>query len=117
MTDTNLPQLYWLNFEVEGDEGEDETLDILNKVVEDTQAFWVLTFRHVHQRPNLRSLEGDVIIAQSNFKLLLAHNILLWPIRIVFLDNFAGLDDSLQLLDDQWADPHLFPDETVIAVV
>ena len=27
MTDTNFPQLYRLNFEVQGDEGEDEALN------------------------------------------------------------------------------------------
>jgi hypothetical protein len=33
VTDTNLPRLYWLDFEVEGDEGEDEALDMWPNVV------------------------------------------------------------------------------------
>ena len=33
VTDTNLPQLYRLNFEVEGDEGEDEALKMGGKIL------------------------------------------------------------------------------------
>ena len=88
-------------------------LNILDKVVEDAQAFRVLTFRDVHQRPNLCGLrreyivkrvkkeaiqtcrtylEGDMITSQSNFKLLLAYNVFLRPIRVILPEDEDALE-------------------------
>lgn len=42
--------------EVKGDEGEDEALKVLDKVVEDAQPFWVIALLDVQQRPDLGAL-------------------------------------------------------------
>ena len=90
---------------MQGDQGEDECFQILNQVVEDTQPFWVSRLGHVDERANFRSLlqgefisvtmvndkgvawhylERDVLISQSDFQLLSAILVLLWPLGIVF---------------------------------
>lgn len=42
--------------EVEGDEGEDKALEVLDKVVEDAQSFRVVALLDVQQRPDLGAL-------------------------------------------------------------
>lgn len=53
---------------MERDEGEDETLEVLDEVVEYPQPLGVLALLHIHQRPNLRTLEAamDTALGRSN---------------------------------------------------
>jgi len=90
--------LDWFDFEVKGDERENETLQILHEIIEDTESFRVLTVLDIHQGPDFGSLESDVVISNTDFKLLLANNVLFGPVCVVFLCDLAGLDDALKLL-------------------
>ena len=45
--------------EVKGDEGEDQCLQVLHKVVEYTQSLRVGRFSHVHQRADLGGLDQE----------------------------------------------------------
>jgi hypothetical protein len=79
-------------------------------------------------------LEGDMVAVDTNLELLLAHDVLFRPLRVVFpewqeedtvrgmipyicveakenkdeylLDDFAGLDNSLDFFHDKRANPH-----------
>lgn len=119
-------------------EGRERThLDILYEIVEHAQTLWVLAVLHIDERADLcglRSqshrqqksstscsssthLERNVVVPEPNFQLLLANNVLLRPVCVVFptirvrntdeklrrrlqhaLDDFAHLDDALELL-------------------
>ena len=135
-----------LDLEVEGDEGEDQALhasrysvnepsrgeaegthlEILNQIVEHSEAFRVLTVLNVDERANLGSLESDVVSANPNFQLLLPDDVFLGPILVIFpvkhrtevsryptssifgysLRDLARLYDPLQLLHNQRTNPH-----------
>ncbi len=46
----------WIHLVVQGNQGKNKALDVLDKVVEGTETFWVVTFLHVQQRANFGSL-------------------------------------------------------------
>ena len=46
-------------------------------------------------------LERDVIVPNSDLQLLLPHDVLLRPVRVLLLHNLARLDDALHLLHHQ----------------
>lgn len=58
-----------------------------------------------------------MLVSNPNLEFLLSDNILSWPLRVIFLCDFTLLDDPLELFDQQWTDPHLFPDQRVVSVV
>lgn len=79
-----------------------------------------------------------MLIPNPNLEFLLSDNILSWPLRVIFLCNFTLLDDPLELINQQRADPHcmvgngkwqvtawslrhairtLFPNQRVISVI
>ena len=68
-----------LDFEVETNEGEDQALDILHKVVEATKPFLVSATLDVNQRPNLCGCKGNVLISCNNLQLLSTHSVWLGP--------------------------------------
>lgn len=47
-----------LNLEVKGDQAENKSLEILHKIIEDTQAFRIGRFRNVVNRANFCSLQA-----------------------------------------------------------
>ena len=51
-------------------------------------------------------LKRNVVVSNTNLKLLLADDVLLRPVRVVFLGDLARLDDPPELLHDKRADPH-----------
>lgn len=106
-----------LDFEVEGNQREDETPQVLNKVVKDTKTFGILTILDVDQRTHFSRLKSNMIIADPDFKLLLANNILLWPVDVVFLCDITRLNDALELFDNERADPHFFANQAVVTIV
>lgn len=52
------------------------------------------------------NLKRDVISTQSDFQLLTAVFVFLRPLGVVFLDDLALLDDSLNLVDNRGAHTH-----------
>ena len=50
-----------LDLEVEGDEAEDEALEVLNQVVEEAEALRVGAVLHIQHTRDLRAREGDVL--------------------------------------------------------
>ena len=69
--------------------------------------------------------KSNVIVANTDLELLLSNNVLFWPIRVILpllwrrsvyartalsvvcaLCDFARLYDPLELLHDQWTNPH-----------
>ncbi len=147
-------------------------LEILDEVVHDTQAFWVLAVLHIDERSDLGGLqrarrhvskavqtsafsslsswvwswdayfERNVVVAQTHFEFLATGRVFLGPFGVVFAHDLAILDDTSQLSNHGWRDPHcsngkqkgfsqvrgrdcagvsggltLFADEAVVAVV
>lgn len=59
----------------------------LNEIIEDAEAFRIVTGLNIHQWPNLRSSKGDVFIAHHNLKLLSSYTIWFRPVVVIFLHN------------------------------
>lgn len=56
--------LDWSSYlEMQGDQTEDERLEVLHQVVKDSQAFRIFALVHVDERSNLGSLKRDVLAA------------------------------------------------------
>ena len=91
------------NTEVERNKREHEDTQILDEVVEDAKSFRIFRCLYVDQRSNLRrlyaetaistyarpntgstDLKRDVVVPYPDFQFLLANNILLWPLCIIF---------------------------------
>ena len=66
----NVSALDWFDLEVETDEREDETLEILDQVVECAEALGILGVVHIHQRADLRSRERNVLVAAHDLQFL-----------------------------------------------
>jgi hypothetical protein len=83
-------------------------LQILDKIVEHPESLWILTVLYVNQRTNLcrlhescedwvfeiftrneARLKSNMIVANTNFQLLLAHDVFLRPIGVVFPRGWA----------------------------
>ena len=47
-----------------------------------------------------------MVVANADLELLLADDVLLGPVRVVFFGDLARLDDPLELLHHERADPH-----------
>lgn len=125
-------------------------LQVLNEVVKHAKAFWIFTVLDVNQRANFGSLardaqndeflamanrcefvthlESDVVVADTNFKLLLSNNVLFRPVRVVFSDvgdkivsqrrhlsaggewlllcDLTRFHNAFELLHDERSNPH-----------
>jgi len=86
-----------LDFEVEADEREDQTLQVLNEIVEGSQSLGILALVNVDQGADLGGGEADVVIAQNHFQLLSTHAIRSRPHVVVLAQNLRVFDDALQL--------------------
>ena len=109
--------LYGLDLEVQRDQAEYESLQILNQIVEYAQAFRIGGLGDVDERANLSGLERNVVVAQPDLQLLAPVLILLRPFCVVFLHDLAGLDNPAYLVDDSGADAHLLANQAVVSVV
>ena len=68
-----------LNLEMQADHREDETLQILNQVVEATEPVGIAAVVDIDQRAYLRRGERDVLVAENDLQLLSTVTILRWP--------------------------------------
>lgn len=73
-----------LDLEMQGNQAEDQGLEVLHQVVEDTQALGVGRLGDVDERSNLGGLKADMLAANLDLQLLPAILILLWPFPVVF---------------------------------
>jgi len=111
---TNSNRFY---LEVERNQREHQRLQILDQVVEDAETLRVLGLSDIDHGANLRGLEGDMLVAETDLELLSTVLVLLRPLGVVLLHDLARLDDAFDLLDDEGTDTHLFADKGIIAVV
>ena len=58
---------------METDEGEHETLEVLDQIVETAETVWVARLVHVDQGPDLAGGEADVLIPDHNLQLLMVN--------------------------------------------
>ena len=77
---------YGPHFEMHGNEREHQTLKILRQVVKRLQPLWILTLLDRLQAPNLRAIEGNVLISNFDFELLLT-SLWLFPILIIHMSS------------------------------
>lgn len=111
------PSLDWLDLEVQRDQAEDQSLEVLHEVVKDAEALGVGRLGDIDKRSDLGRLERNVFVADPQLKLLPTVLVLLWPLCVVLLVDFAGLDNALDFLNHKRADIHLFANKAVVAVV
>jgi len=97
-----------LDFEVQRYQREDQTLQVLDKIVEYSKTIWIFRVLDIYKGSNFGGLESDMFISDSDFEFLFSDNVFLWPVRIILLCNFTCFNDALELLDHQRSDPHLF---------
>ena len=102
---------------MQANEGEDETLQVLHKVVEASQAVGVFAVVDVHEGADLGRGEGDVLVADHDLQLLTADAIGLGPGCVVLVHDFRVLDDPPQLVHDGLVDVGLLADHGVVLVV
>merc|ERR1719215_323328 len=114
------PQCFFLDgldLEMEADEGEHETLEVLDQVVETAETVRVTGLVHVHQGPDLAGGEADVLVPDHDLQLLTTNTVGLGPEGVVLGHDLAVLDDSAELVHDGAVDIGLLPDHGVVLVV
>ena len=84
INDQRVLDLYGLDLEVETDEGEHDTLEILDQVVETSKTVWVSALININQTTNLASCERDMLISDNNLQLLPPDSVRLRPQSIIF---------------------------------
>ena len=111
------PALDWLDLEMEANEREDQALEVLDQIVETTQAVRVSGLVDVHQRANLAGGEADVFVSDDDLQLLTANTVRLGPEGVVLGHDLAVLDDPLEFVHHGGVDEGLLPDHGVVLVV
>ena len=106
-----------LDLEMESDEGEHQTLEVLDEIVETAETVWVAGLVDVHQGPDLAGGEADVLVPDHDLQLLAAHAVRLRPQRVVLGHDLAVLDDSAQLVHHGAVDVGFLADHRVVLVV
>ena len=128
-----------LDLEMETDEGENETLEVLDEIVETAETVRVAGLVDIHEGPNLAGGEADVLVTDNDFQLLAIYDLLVKcykNVRICFVDAYlttnavrlgpegvvlshdlAILDDSAELVHDGTVDIGLLADHRVVLVV
>lgn len=90
-------------------------LEVLHEVVHHAQAFRVVAVLHLEERADLGRLEGNMLFAEANLKLLPPCGVFSRPGGIVLSackraahlpQNLAAFDNVAQLLRHEWTDPH-----------
>lgn len=106
-----------LNLEMKTNERKDQTLDVLNKIVEASETLGILAIVDIDKRSDLGRSERDVFVAHDDFKLLTTDSVWRWPQLVVLLHDLRVLDDSLQLVHHSLVHVGLFADQRVVLVV
>lgn len=106
-----------LDLEMESNEGEHQTLEVLDEIVETAETVWVAGLVDVHQGPDLAGGEADVLVPDHDLQLLAAHAVRLRPQRVVLGHDLAVLDDPPQLVHHGAVDVGLLADHRVVLVV
>ena len=117
VADLQTSLLDGLDLEMEADEGEHETLEVLDQIVETAEAVRVAGLVHVDQGPDLAGGEADVLVSDHNLQLLTTNTIRLRPESVVLRHHLGVLDDPLELVHDSSVNIRLLPDHRVILVV
>jgi hypothetical protein len=52
---------------MQSNQAENQSLEVLDEIIEDTKPLWISGLSHINQRSNLGGLKRDVIIAQTDF--------------------------------------------------
>ena len=68
-----------LDLEMESNEGEHETLEVLDEIVETAETVWVAGLVDVHQGPDLAGGEADVLVPDHDLQFLTNHTVQLGP--------------------------------------
>ena len=102
---------------MEADQREDETLEVLDQVVETAETVGVAGLVDIHQTANLAGGEADVFVSDDDLQLLTANTVRLGPEGVVLGHDLAVLDDSLQLVHHGGVDECLLTDHGVVLVV
>lgn len=63
-------RLDWLDFEVQANEWEHQTFQILHQIIETSQSFGIFGLVDIDEWTGFRGGERDVLIADDNFQLL-----------------------------------------------
>lgn len=105
-----------LDFEVQRNNRDYKTLQILNQIIERTEALGVLTILNGHHCTDRRALpvspysklyqKENMLIIQNNLQFLTTLCRRLWPIRIIFLHNLALLHNSPHLIHNSFRHLH-----------
>ena len=106
-----------LDLEMESNEGEHQTLEVLDEIVETAETVWVAGLVDVHQGPDLAGGEADVLVPDHDLQLLAAHAVRLRPQRVVLGHDLAVLNDPPQLVHHGAVDVGLLADHRVVLVV
>ena len=67
-----------LDLEMEADEGEHETLEVLDQIVETAETVRVARLVHIHQGPDLARGEADVLVPDHDLQLLIGQSSVLF---------------------------------------
>lgn len=98
-------------------ERKDQTLDVLNKIVEASETLRILAIVDVDKRSDLGRSERDMLVAHDDLELLTTDSVWWRPQLVVLLHDLRVLDDSLQLVHHSLVHVGLFADQRVVLVV
>lgn len=73
--------------EMEIDQGENKTLEVLHEVEKGSESLRILILLHLGIRPNLRCLQGHFLLPHSHHQFLLPYLIRFRPLRILAVQN------------------------------
>ena len=102
---------------MQSNEGENQALEVLDQIIETTEAVRITRLVHVNQGSNLAGGEADVLVSDHDLQLLTSHAVGLGPEGVVLGHDLAVLDDPPELVHDGPVDVGLLPDHCVILVV
>jgi len=102
---------------MEADQREDETLEVLDQVVETAETVGVAGLVDIHQGADLAGGEADVFVSDDDLQLLTANTVRLGPEGVVLGHDLAVLDDPLEFVHHGGVDEGLLPDHGVVLVV
>merc|ERR1711871_1030547 len=81
-----------IDAKVKSHERENEALEVLDEVVEGSQAFWIRALCHLFQLRDLRCCERDVLVVRYDLQLLSTHAVRLRPLFVVRFQNIRFLN-------------------------
>jgi len=95
-----------------------QTPQILRQIIKHPQTLRIHALRHVHQTPDLRHREGNVLVPHLDLQLLPPRVLRgLYPLRVVQVGDIGTLNDAAGLLDDGGGNVDFLADHGGRAVV